>query len=134
MIGLNTNVLCRYLLADDPQQTAKAEETIEDALERGEACFVSKIVLCELVWVLETCTPMDTEAISGTLDKLLHVANLKVEEREQVRRALALFKTERGDFSAFSDHLIHQTNVSAGSRKTVTFDKDLWGLPGFEVL
>jgi predicted nucleic-acid-binding protein len=131
VIGLDTNVLCRYLLADDPQQTAKAEETIEDALERGEACFVSKIVLCELVWVLETCTPMDTEEISGTLDKLLHVANLKVEEREQVRRALALFKTERGDFSG---HLIHQTNVSAGSRKTVTFDKDLRGLPGFEVL
>jgi len=131
VIGLDTNVLCRYLLADDPQQTAKAEETIEDALERGEACFVSKIVLCELVWVLETCTPMDTEEISSILDRLLHVANLEVEERELVRRSLALFKTERGDFS---DHLIHQTNLSAGSRKTVTFDRDLRGLPGFEVL
>ena len=127
MTGVDTNVILRYLLRDEPAQAARAARE----LERDARFLIGSVVLCELVWVLETCTPMDTEEISGTLDKLLHVANLKVEEREQVRRALALFKTERGDFS---DHLIHQMNVSAGSRKTVTFDKDLRGLPGFEVL
>ena len=131
MIGLDKNLLCRYLLGDDPTQTEKAAETIEGAIEKGEACFVSKVVLCELVWVLESCTPMSRAEICGTLDRLLHVGNLEVEDRDLVHRSLALFKRERGDFS---DHLIHQTNLSAGCRKTVTFDRDLRGLPGFDVL
>lgn len=52
MIALDTNVLVRYLVEDDPKQSAAAARAIERATARGEEIFIGQIVLCELVWVL----------------------------------------------------------------------------------
>ena len=131
MIGLDTNVLCRYLLADDPVQTQKAAQIIDGAADQGEQCFISKIALCELVWVLENCTTMDRAEIVGILDRLLHTVQLEFEGRQLAHQALDQFRKSKGDFS---DYLIHQTNLAAGCKKTKTFDKELSGNPGFEIL
>ncbi len=53
MIGLDTNVLVRYLTQDDPQQSARANNLIETQCTKNEPGWIALIVLCELVWVLE---------------------------------------------------------------------------------
>ncbi len=131
MIGLDTNAICRYLLGDDPAQTRAAAKVIENAASSGEGCFLSKIVLCELVCVLESCTSIDRAGIVRLLEGLLHAHDMEIEDRQAVHRALALCRTGKGDFA---DYLIHESDALAGCEKTVTFDRDLRGAPGFEVL
>ena len=131
MIGLDTNVLCRYLLADDPAQTRKASKVIDKAAESGTACFVSKVALCELVWVLESCTTMDRAQIVSTLEDLLLSENLEIEERDLVRRAVDRFRSGKADFA---DYVIGESGTTAGCRSTVTFDRALKGAAGFEIL
>ena len=131
MIGLDTNVVCRYLLGDDPAQTRTAAKVIEGAASSGEGCFLSKIVLCELVWVVESCTSIDRAGIARLLESLLHSHHMEIEDRQAVHRALAFYRTCKGDFA---DYLIHESDTLAGCEKTVTFDRDLRGTPGFEVL
>ena len=131
MIGLDTNVLCRYLLADDPAQTRLATKVIDQALAAGTACYISKIVLCELVWVFESCTSLSRERIAETIDNLLHTEEIEIEDRDSVRRALALFQVGKADFA---DYLIGDCNLADGCERTVTFDRALKQAPGFEVL
>jgi predicted nucleic-acid-binding protein len=131
MIGLDTNVLCRYLLADDPAQTRKASRMIDEAAESGSGCFVSKVVLCELVWVLESCTTMSRPHIVSTLESLIQTENLEIEERDLVRRAVDRFRSGKADFA---DYVIGESGTVAGCRTTVTFDRALKGAPGFELL
>jgi predicted nucleic-acid-binding protein len=131
VVGLDTNVICRYLLGDDPAQARKAAQVIEDCRKRSIPCFLSKITLCEMVWVFETCTSMERSAIAGTLDALLHSDAIEVEERSSVRRALDLFTSGKADFA---DYLIGETDAERGCTKTVTFDTALEGTPGFEIL
>jgi predicted nucleic-acid-binding protein len=131
MVGLDTNVLCRYLLGDDPAQTRKAAAMIEGALRKGVPCFISKIVLCEMVWVFETCTSMDRAEIVRALDGLLHSDGLEFEDRSSARRAVDLFGAGKADLA---DCLIGESNAAEGCEKTVTFDTALEGAPGFEVL
>lgn len=131
MIGLDTNVLCRYLLADEPAQTRKASKVIDEAAESGTGCFVSKVVLCELVWVLDSCTTMTRAQILGTLEDLIQTENLEIEERDLVRRAVERFGSGKADFA---DYVIGESGTVAGCRTTVTFDRGLKGAPGFEIL
>ena len=52
MIGLDTNVLVRYLTQDDPVQSAQANAFIERELSPAEPGIIGHIVLCEVGWVL----------------------------------------------------------------------------------
>jgi len=131
MIGLDTNVICRYLLGDDPEQAKLAARIIEGAIERKTHCFLSKIVLCELVWVLESCTSMTRSEIATHMDRILHADHLLVEDRQAVRWSLSGYRRGKGDFA---DYLIHRSNLAGGCSKTVTFDLDLRGTPGIEIL
>jgi len=71
MTGLDTNVLVRYLTQDDPAQARKALRAIEDAASKGEDLFVANIVVCELVWVLETSYGYGRAEIIPVLEKIL---------------------------------------------------------------
>ena len=53
MIALDTNVLLRFLVADDAAQNRRAAEFIETVLENKGTLYISDIVLVETVWVLE---------------------------------------------------------------------------------
>jgi len=63
MIGLDTNILIRYLTQDDPEQSKKATREIEKRLNAGDEFFIADIVLCELVWVLESAYGYDRQEI-----------------------------------------------------------------------
>jgi predicted nucleic-acid-binding protein len=122
VIGLDTNILARYLTQDDPAQSRRANTVIAEATRRGDRCAVNTIVLCELVWVLRDAYGFDRGTVVTTLEKILDTAQFVVEDRDVARRALADYRQGPGDFS---DYLIGWRNRQAGCSETATFDRTL---------
>lgn len=131
MIGLDANVLVRYLTQDDPAQSRKANAVIADAANRGEQCSIGAVVLCELVWVLRDAYRLDRPTVATALERVLDTAQLAVEHADLARRALDDYRRGRGDFA---DYLIGWRNRHAGCSSTVTFDRSLRRNPLFHVL
>lgn len=131
MTGLDTNVLVRYLTHDDPAQSKRATLVIEEALAKGEPLLVHPVVLCELVWVLETVYEYGRGDVAATLDRILRTAQFQIPEKETVWSAWADYRSGKGDFA---DYLIGRANGGLGAMHTVTFDKALKGHRLFHVL
>ncbi len=131
MIGLDSNVVVRYLTQDDPKQSAVATRLFERTLSAEDPGFISTIVLCEIAWVLADCYGTDRKGIKAALEGLLASKQIQVEEVELTWKALRAWD---GTHSDFSDALIAQVALARGASKTVTFDKAASRLPGFELL
>jgi predicted nucleic-acid-binding protein len=131
MIGLDTNVLVRYLTRDDPAQYAKAAAFIAAAAARGEQFIVNTAVLCELEWVLRTAYGCPREDIARALEQILATAQFEVERLDEARHALGDFRATNADFS---DALIGRINRSLGAEHTVTFDRGLKAVETFRLL
>ena len=127
MTGVDTNVLARYLLRDDAAQASRAAQE----LERDDRFFIGIIVLCELVWVLETGYNVKRSEIATAIDKILATAQFEVEDKDLALSALQDFRRTLADFS---DCLIGRRNRAVGVAETVTFDRTLKGLEGFRLL
>ena len=95
MTGLDTNVLLRYLLRDEPSQAVRASRE----LERDERFLVGSVVLCELVWVLETGYGFSRVEIAETLEKILATAQFEIEGKDVAQMALDDFRRSPADFS-----------------------------------
>lgn len=130
MIGLDTNVLVRYLTEDDPIQAKKASRVIERALSAGSRVHVDIVVFCELFWVLKGVYKFNRTAIGTVIEQLLDAAQISVGDRDRdiVRGALTSYRNGRGDFA---DYVIALRNTAAGCSSTVTFDRALRGTKGF---
>lgn len=128
MIGLDTNVLVRYLVEDDEEQALRAAELIEGAADRGDELFLAHIVLCELVWVLGAAYRRSREEIAVALTAILRTAQFVVEDVDLAHRALARFVEERGDFA---DYLVAERAAEAGCDAVATFDDKLLDAAGF---
>jgi len=131
MIGLDTNIMVRYLTQDDPEQSSLANAEIENALSAGEMFFIADIVMCELVWVLETAYGYDGQEIMPVLENILRTKQFQFENKDLLWKSLADYRTKKGDFA---DHLIGQAGHKAGCRETLTFDAGLKNNPLFRVL
>ena len=118
MIGLDTNVLVRYLTQDDPVQSGQANEIFE-SLAAGMEGYVTVVSLVELVWVLTSCYGSGNGEISSVLENLLHTKHIIVQDTEIVWKALRTFKEGKADFP---DCLIKHTAFDAGCSSVVTFD------------
>ena len=119
MIGLDTNVLVRYIMQDDAVQSAKATKMIE-ALDGIQSFgYVTLVAVIELVWVLSSSYELTRVQVAQALDSLIRAKQLKTESADQVIRALRVFKAGKSDFA---DCLIERSANSAGCEKTVTFD------------
>jgi predicted nucleic-acid-binding protein len=129
MIGLDTNVLVRYLVQDDPEQGGAASRAIRAAVEGQEPLFLCGTVLCETVWVLETAYDHEREAVADVLDRILLSDRFEVERRDEVAAALRAYGAARGDFA---DYLIGHVNAARGCARTLTFHRALHGTAGFE--
>jgi predicted nucleic-acid-binding protein len=130
MIGLDTNVLVRYLTFDDPEETTKAVELI-DSLSVEARGFLSLVVLVESVWVLESFYRFSKDETIATLDWLLRSKELLVEQADTVWQSLREFKTNR---AGFADCLIAHCATEAGCRHTMTFDRKAATLPSMRLL
>ena len=131
MIGLDTNVLVRYLVEDDRAQTDAVHRLLAAARDGGEMVYVSLIVLCETYWVLRSVFDLPRTEILAAFRSLLAVDVLQLEEPETVRQALQSCREGKGDFA---DHIIGRAHMTRGCRHTATFDRSLKSAPGFFVL
>jgi predicted nucleic-acid-binding protein len=131
MIGLDTNLLVRYLVRDDQVQFDRVRVEIEAAVNRDEPLMINAIVLCEVVWVLGSAYDYSRAEIADALEHILGTAQFIIEWSDQARQALSDFKaTEAG----FTDAFIGRINQSLGAAPTMTFDRDLAPLSTFRVL
>ena len=131
MIGLDTNVIVRYVTQDDPRQAAAATRVFERELSDDEPGFVSLITLCETAWVLADCYSADKPRVRAVVEGLLSSRQLVVEEAEIVWKALRAWEGASADFS---DVLVGQVALANGCSKVFTFDKAAAKLPGFALL
>jgi len=122
VIALDTNILIRLLVRDDPGQTALAEQLLQEAADAGEQCLVSDPVLCEVEWVLESSYEARRGDILAAMQELF-VADLFVfEDRETLRQVIASYQEGKADFS---DYLIGAKARAKGARTTYTFERVL---------
>lgn len=119
MIGLDTNVLVRYVAQDDVRQSAQATALIE-SLTAQRPGFISCVTLVEALWVMEDVYGARRERIAEIVEALLHTDALTVQFAEATWRALASFRKGTADFA---EHLIAALCRSAGCDSIVTFDK-----------
>lgn len=131
MKGLDTNILVRYFVQDDPAQGEKVTQFIEKTVAEGETCFINNIVLCELVWVLESAYGYSKAEIAELLEKVLKTSIFNFENKDAVWWSLREYKKSKADFS---DCLISRQNKTHGCGETVSFDKGVKGVEGFVVL
>ncbi len=127
MIGLDTNVMVRYITQDDRQQSKIAN----DLIESGESFFINHVMLCELVWVLESCYATSKREISEILEKIFTTKQFVVENSEYAWKAYADYKNSPANYS---DCLIGLINQTHSCDHTVTFDKATKSLATFKVL
>jgi predicted nucleic-acid-binding protein len=132
VIGLDTNVVVRYLTQDDPRQCQVVNDLFERAAGSAEVAFlVNTVVLAEVVWVLESVYGYARQVISGALTLLLAARQIEVERRQTIKSALDAFASGDADFV---DYLIAALNRDEGCDVTVTFDKKAGAISGFSLL
>ena len=131
MIGLDTNVLVRYLAQDDPVQAPKATELIERQLTEDEPGFISVMAMAETAWVLERAYGLADQEIAAVIEGVLQAEVLVVENEQEVFTAMIALKAGNG---SFADALIGALGAKAGCSRTLTFDRRAQRLSGFELL
>ncbi len=120
MIGIDTNVLVRYIAQDDPAQSKLATRLIENECSPATPGYISLIVLVELVWVSESCYGASLADIAQIVRRLLSIRQLIIQEAEVVWKALRQFEGSKADFA---DSLVEQLALAAGCSSVMTFDK-----------
>jgi predicted nucleic-acid-binding protein len=128
LIGLDTNVLVRFLVEDDPEQTRRAGAMMRAAIDKDVALFVADIVLCECAWVLDVSYGVPRKEVAENFALLLQARHLLFEDRDRLRRAVEAFRGGRGDFA---DYLISEVARAAGCSSVATFDRALLREDGF---
>jgi predicted nucleic-acid-binding protein len=119
VIGLDTNILVRFIAQDHPAQTAAATRLI-DSLSPETPGYLSLVVIAELLWVLRFSYRFDKDEIERVVERLLRSRELMLEQEDVVAKALLQFRTTRSDFA---DCLIECGSRAAGCEQILTFDK-----------
>lgn len=130
MIALDTNILVRYLTQDDPVQSARATEILERRLTGKNCGFVSVVAMVETVWVLDRAYSLTAQEIATTIERLLQVEVLAIENEQEVFTAMVALKQGHG---SFADALIAELGTRMGCTRTLTFDRKAIRLAGFEL-
>ncbi len=128
MIGIDTNVLVRYLVRDDQAQFDKARRLINRELAQGESVLVSLVGLLETEWVLRSRYELMKAEIIAAFSSLLDAAELTFEDEPSVEQAVY---TWRDASAEFADCLISARNLGLGCRATATFDGKALKIAGF---
>src|SRR3990172_5954973 len=109
MIGLDTNILVRYLVQDDPKQSQKVNKLMTEIERSGEKLWVCQITLCESIWVLESCYKKSKKEIAELLQYLVEIEQVELESEEAVSEALQDYQKHQN--IDFSDCLIGRQNL-----------------------
>ena len=123
MIGLDTNVLVRYLTQDDDAQFQEALDLLLGLEKAHHSAYLSTVTLCETVWVLARAYKIERAQIVGMFEKLLDTSLFVIEDKDAVREAVDLYRDGKGDFS---DFLVGVRSRNAGCAVMATFDAALY--------
>ena len=128
MLGIDTNVLVRFLVRDDESQFEKARKLIKREVTAGRRVFVSQLVLLEIEWVLRSRYDLSKVEIIAAISGLLDATDVQFEDEPAIEAALFVWKESTVDFA---DCLIGAQNKRLGCRATATFDLRAAKLSGF---
>ena len=128
MLGVDTNVLVRFLVRDDEIQFEKARKLIRREVAAGRCVFVSQLVLLETEWVLRSRYGLPKDLIMGAISGVLGATDVLFEDEPAIEEALFIWKDSTAEFA---DCLIGARNRRLGCRATATFDATSSMLPGF---
>ena len=131
MIGLDTNVLIRHIMQDDPLQSPKATRIIERQLSKEDPGFISLATILETAWVLESSFRLSPHELAAAIERMLQIETLTIQNEHEVSAAVKVLKINQG---AFDDALIGALGSWANCTHTLTFDKKASRLPGFELI
>jgi len=120
MIGIDTNVLVRYIAQDDATQSRRATSFIEKECNEAAPGFVGLVVLVEVVWVSESRYGATRKEVAGIVRRILSIKQLVVQDAETAWKALRLFESSKADLA---DCLVARSAFAAGCKSVVTFDK-----------
>ena len=129
MIGLDTNVVVRYLTQDDPVQSRRATQIFDHQLTALDPGFLSVVTMVETVWVLGRAYGFVGQEIAAAVELLLQTEVLVIENEQEVFSAMIALHLGRGDFA---DALIAALGAKAGCQHTLTFDQKALRLAGFQ--
>jgi len=130
MIGLDTNILVRYLAQDDPAQSATATDVIERRLTEENPGFIGVVAMVETVWVLDRAYGLTAQEIATAVERILQSDVLVVENEQEVFTAMIALRQGRG---SFADALVAALGARAGCSRTLTFDRAALRISGFEI-
>lgn len=130
MKGIDTNVLVRYLVQDEPLQGRKAAAFITKECSADSPGLINRVVLCELVWVLETAYRYPRSQVAQALDRILRTSQFEIEDHQEAWSGLREYQAG-GDFA---DALIAVVNRRLGCEYRVTFDRRAGRRSGFSLL
>ena len=128
MLGIDTNVLVRLMVRDDPRQAERVQALISREAGRGETILVSQLVLLEAEWVLRSRYALAKSEILRAFSELLESIDFTIEDESSVEQALFLWEHAPAQFA---DCLIGARHLSLGCRGTASFDVQALRLPGF---
>lgn len=128
MLGVDTNVLVRFLVRDDEGQFARARKLIRREVASGSGVFVNQLVLLETEWVLRSRYGLPKHLIIEAISGLLDASDVRFEDEPAIEEALFIWKDAAADFA---DCLIGVKNRRLGCRATATFDLKASKLPTF---
>lgn len=131
MIGIDTNILLRLWLNDDPAQSKRIDQLLAEHGGLPGSLLVTDVVLVEAVWTLKSAFEQDKHAQSIAVRSLLEETAFAFEDREAVAAALTLF--DSGSYG-FADCLVVAKHARQGCDFTATFDRGMRKLPGVKVL
>lgn len=128
MLGIDTNVLVRFLVRDDEAQFEKARKLIKREVSAGRRVFVNQLVLMETEWVLRSRYDVKKGQIMDSISGLLDANDIQIEDEPSVEEALFVWRDSNAEFA---DCLIGAKNRRLGCRGTATFDQKALKSPGF---
>ena len=128
MLGIDTNVLVRFLVRDDQTQFEKARKLLKREVSNGRRVFINQLVLLETEWVLRSRYGLAKTQMLETISRLLDAPDIQLEDEPAVEEALFIWRDANADFA---DCLIGARNRRLGCRATVTFDTKASKLQGF---
>jgi predicted nucleic-acid-binding protein len=130
MVGLDTNIIVRYLAQDDPVQSPKAVQIVERRLTEDSPGFVSLVTMVETVWVLDRLYGLSGQEIAAAIERMLQSDSLSIQNEQEVFTAMMALRAGQ---ASFADALVGALGVWAGCSVTLTFDKKAARLKGFQL-
>jgi len=128
VITIDSNVLIRYIVRDDPVQAERARRLLQEELTAEEPGLITVAALAELCWVLRRGYRRSREEIESIVLELMQVEQLVFERAEAIEAALA------SPHAGVVDSIIHEVGLLLGSERTLTFDRKFARLDGVELL